>query len=268
MARLMAIYAHPDDEAFSVGGSLARAVAGGHAAAVVCATRGEKGEISDPALATPETLGQVREQELRRACAVLGVRDVSFLDYIDGELDQAPHDEAVGRLVGHLHRFRPDVVVTFAANGGYGHRDHIAIHKLTLAAVEAAARPSAQQPHRVRKVYFSAFPREAMARWRQTAQQNGDAFRPGGDTATIPLEEMGTPEAEITTIVMLDDVEIERKQRALLCHATQFRADNPIMRADPEVLRAFAGREHFTLAAPPLSDKAYPTPEDDLLAGL
>ena len=272
---LMAIYAHPDDEAFSVGGTMARAVAGGHRVAVVCATRGEKGQIADPALATPETLGVVREGELRRACAEVGVEDVSFLDYIDGSLDQAPREEAVGRIVRQLRRFRPDVVVTFAANGGYGHRDHIAIHHLTLAAIEAAADGSryamgeaGAAPHRVSKVYYSGFPRERMAAWREEALKRGEDFTPGGDQATIALEAMGTPQEEITTEVVLDDDEYDRKGRALRAHATQMPDGGPLAQATPEAARQFGGTESFVLAPPPISRRAYPTPEDDVFAGL
>src|SRR6185312_4602378 len=204
---IMGIFAHPDDESFGMAGTLARATMQGYPAAIVCATRGEVGEIADPALATPENLGQVREAELRAACAAVGVHDVSFLDYIDGQLADANEDEAVGRIVGHLRRFRPTVVVTFSANGGYGHPDHMAIHRYTLAAVQAAADPARYPeqiagglaPHRVRKVYYNGFPRERMLAMRDEARKMGQDFIPGGNAATIPVEEMGTPMADITT---------------------------------------------------------------------
>ncbi len=267
--RVMGIYAHPDDEAFSLAGSFARVTNAGHMAALLCATRGERGEIADPALATPETLGAVREQELRQACAEVGVDDVSFLGYSDGELAQADEAEAVGRIVAHLRRFKPDVVVTFTANGGYGHLDHMAIHRLTNRAVLAAAEASGDAaPHRVRKLYYNAIPRERMAAWRDRASQSGQDFTPGGNAATIPLVEMGTPQAEITTEVHLSDAEFARKQRALRHHATQMPADNPMVRASAEELRTLIGIESFVLAPPPLSAAAYPTPEHDLLAGL
>src|SRR5258708_37019757 len=118
--RFMGIWAHPDDEAFGTAGTMARAVSGGHPVAVVSATRGEAGKIADPALATQENLGQVRERELRNACAAVGVHDVSFLDYVDGHLHEADPYEAIGRVVRQLRRFRPDVVMTFPANGGDG----------------------------------------------------------------------------------------------------------------------------------------------------
>ena len=98
MHSLMAIYAHPDDESYSVGGVLAKYASQGIPTYVVCATRGEVGEIADPSFATPATLGQVRESELREACRILGVKEVVFLDYIDGQLDKADPNEAQERM--------------------------------------------------------------------------------------------------------------------------------------------------------------------------
>lgn len=273
---IMGIFAHPDDESFGMAGMLARATMHGHPAAIVCATRGEVGEIADPALATPENLGQVREGELRAACAAVGVHDVSFLDYIDGQLADADEAEAVGRIVAHLRRFRPDVVVTFTANGGYGHPDHMAIHRYTLSAIEAAANPTRYPkqiaagvaPHRVRKVYYTAFPRERMLAMREEARKQGQDFVPGGDAGTIPIEQMGTPESEITTVVILNDAEFAAKQQSMRAHATQMPADGPFSQATPEQLRQFMGHETLVLAPPPISDRVYPTPEDDVLAGL
>ena len=273
---LMGIFAHTDDESFGLAGTLARATMRGHPAAIVCATRGEVGEIADSGLATPENLGQVREVELRTACAAVGVHDVSFLDYIDGQLADADEEEAVGRIVGHLRRFRPAVVVTFSANGGYGHPDHMAIHRYTLAAVAAAADPArypeqisaGMAPHRVRKVYYNGFPREQMLAMRDEARKMGQDFIPGGNAATIPVEEMGTPMAEITTVVTLNDAEYAAKQQSMRAHATQMPADSPFTQATPEQLREFMGRETLVLAPPPISYRAYPTPEDDVFAGL
>jgi LmbE family N-acetylglucosaminyl deacetylase len=273
--RLMTIFAHPDDETFGVAGTLARAAESGHPVAVVSATRGEAGEIADPALATKENLAEVREEELRRACAAVGVDHVYFLDYIDGRLAEVNEREAVGRIVGHLRRFRPDVVVTFAANGGYGHVDHMAIHRYVVAAIPLAADPAytsdytvGMAPHRVRKLYYSSIPRERVLAMRAQAREQGRDFIPGGNAATLPVEEMGTPEAEITTRTRLSDAEFERKLKAILCHATQLPADNPWVSSSPEQLRQIMGAESFQLAPPPLSDRAYPTPEDDLFAGL
>lgn len=273
LPRFMGIWAHPDDEAFLSAGTMARATTHGHPVAIVCATRGEAGEIADPSLATPETLGQVRERELRAACAAVGVTDVSFLDYVDGHLPEADSAEAVGRIVYHLRRFRPDVVLTFPPNGGYGHVDHMAINRLALAAVRAAADP-ARYPehglpaHRVRKVYYGAISRERLGAMREEARKQGNDFLPGGNAATIPFEEMGMPEAAVTTVITLDDTEFAAKRNALAAHATQMPADTPWAQATPEQLRQAMGVESFQLVAPPVSDRAYPTPEDDVFAGL
>jgi LmbE family N-acetylglucosaminyl deacetylase len=273
---MMGIWAHPDDEAFGTAGTMARATAAGHPVAVICATRGEEGEIADPQLANPENLGPVREGELRRACAAVGVTDVSFLDYRDGHLREADPEEATGRIVGHIRRIRPDVVVTFAANGGYGHYDHMAVHQLALAAITAAADETRYPeqlrdglaPHRVRKVYFGAMPRSRMMQMREAARAAGSDFTPGGNAATIPIEEMGTPDERITTVMRLNDEEFIKKMRALQAHATQMPKDSPWARATPEQLREFMGRETLELAPAPISDGDYPTPEDDVFAGL
>lgn len=274
--RLMTIFAHPDDETFGAAGTMARATANGHPVAIVSATRGEAGEVAHPSLATPETLGQVREQELRNAAAAVGVDRVYFLDYLDGRLPEANVEEAVGRIVALIRGFRPDVVVTFPANGGYGHVDHMAIHRLTLAAIAAAARAdrypeqlaSGLAPHRVRKVYYSAIPRERLQAMRAAAQAQGGDFVPGGNAATLPVEEMGTPEAQITTRVTLTDAEFAAKAQAMQSHATQLPSDGPWASASPEQLRAMMGFESFELAPPPISEHAYPIPESDLFAGL
>jgi LmbE family N-acetylglucosaminyl deacetylase len=274
--RLMGIWAHPDDEAFSMAGTMARAVTAGHPVAVVSATRGEQGQIADPALATPENLGQVRERELRSACAAVGVADVSFLDYRDGHLPEADTIEAIGRLVRQIRRFQPDVVITFAANGGYGHIDHMAIHRLALAAIPAAANATffadqiagGLQTHRVRKLYYAAMPRSRWQAMQQAAQAGGEEnFTPGGDQATIPIEQMGTPDERVSTVVTLNDAEFQAKLKSLAAHATQMPKDSPWSQATPDQLRAFMGIEHFEIV-PAYSVGAFAAPEDDVFAGL
>lgn len=274
--RLMAIFAHPDDESFGMAGAMARAVRGGHPVALVCATRGEEGKISDPSLATQENLGQVREGELRAAMAAVGVSDLTFLDYVDGHLAEADQTEALAKVVEQIRRFQPDVVVTFDPKGGYGHVDHMAIHRLAVAGVAAAA-DSAEFPeqladgvqtHRVHKVYYQAIPRERLLRMRDDARARGEDFIPGGDEATIPVEEMGVPLAEITTRVRLNDEDYEAKRNAVMAHKTQLPADSPWMSISEEQLRQMMGTETFLLLPAPTSDKDYPTPEDDLFAGL
>jgi LmbE family N-acetylglucosaminyl deacetylase len=266
----MTIFAHPDDETFGMAGTLCRATNAGHPVAVVCATRGEAGEIADPSLATKKMLGAVREGELRHAMAAVGVEDVRFLDYIDGRLPDADPDEAVAKIVRHLRAFRPDVVVTFPANGGYGHVDHMAIHRLTLAALKAAADSkydSGQAHHQIKKLYYAGFSRERMAKMREEAAREGRDYIPGGNAATIPFEEMGTPEADITTRIILTDSEFAAKLRAVRAHATQLPANSPWTRLEPDALRAMMATEAFQFV-PEFSDRQYSTPENGLFAGL
>jgi mycothiol S-conjugate amidase len=266
----MTIFAHPDDETFGMAGTLRRATNGGHPVAVLSATRGEAGEIADPSLATKETLGAVREGELRHAMASVGVEDVRFLDYIDGRLPEANPSEAVAKIVRHIREFKPDVVVTFAANGSYGHVDHMAIHRLTLAALNAAADPervSDQPPHRIRKLYYAGFSRERMVKMREEAAREGREYSPGGNAATIPFAEMGIPNEDITTRIILSDDEFAAKLQAVRAHVTQLPANSPWMRLEPDSLRELMAVEAFQLV-PEFSDRDYTTPEDDLFAGL
>jgi LmbE family N-acetylglucosaminyl deacetylase len=159
---LMCIFAHPDDESLGTGGTLARYSGEGVEIHLVTATRGERGWFGPPdEYPGPEALGRIREAELTAAAQVLGISTVSFLDYIDGDLDQAPHDEAVARIVSHVRRVKPHVALTFAADGSYGHPDHIAICQLATAAAVRAADctfrdPEGREPHAISKLYYMA----------------------------------------------------------------------------------------------------------------
>lgn len=161
--KLICVLAHPDDEAMATGGILAKYAAEGVETYLITATRGERGWFGPPAeYPGPEALGRLREAELQAAAELLSLQEVIFLDYRDGELDQAAPDEVINKIVTHLRRIRPQVVVTFDPNGLYGHPDHIAISQFTTAAVVAAADPGydpngAELPHRVSKLYYRVF---------------------------------------------------------------------------------------------------------------
>ena len=143
-----------------MGGALARYSAEGIETYLVCATRGERGwwdsQEPNPGL---DGVGKIRTKKLENAGRVLGLKEIHFLNYIDGDLDQADHEEDVGEFVTHKRRIKPQVIVTFAHDGVYGHPDHIAISQFTNAAVVCAADSSyagvADQPsHRVSKLYY------------------------------------------------------------------------------------------------------------------
>lgn len=179
----MAVLAHPDDESLGTGGTLARYAREGVGTFVVTATRGERGRYaSGPVHPGPDSLGRIREAELRAAARELGVAGVRLLDYRDGDLDRADPAEATGRIAAAIRRVRPQVVITFDPFGAYGHPDHIAVSQLTTAAVLVAADGSyrlgpahaaygapdpmdpaatdatALPPHRVAKLYYMATP--------------------------------------------------------------------------------------------------------------
>ena len=139
--RMLGLFAHPDDEVFCVGGTIARAAAAGVETAIVSLTRGEAGQIRDSAAATRRTLGAVRAAELQASAAALGVAEVDCLDLGDGTLSRRPFTELVATARSVLERFRPDVVVTFGDDGAFGHPDHVLSARATLAAREQLTDP-------------------------------------------------------------------------------------------------------------------------------
>jgi len=157
--RLMAVLAHPDDESLGVGVTMAKYAAEGVETYLATATRGERGwngpEADFPGLAE---LGKIRTEELNCAAQALGIRRVDFLDYIDGDLDQANPPEVISKIVCLLREIRPQVVLSFAPEGVYGHPDRIAISQLTAAALACAANPNypapCLAPHQVLKYYY------------------------------------------------------------------------------------------------------------------
>ena len=160
--KLMCVLAHPDDESLGTGGTLAKYAMEGVETYLVTATRGEHGWWGDESdYPGPEALGKTREAELRAAAQALGLREVSFLNYVDGDLDRADPSEAIAKIAGHIRRVKPQVVITFGPDGVYGHPDHIAISQFTTSAIVLAADggrgdPQHAEPHRVSKLYYMA----------------------------------------------------------------------------------------------------------------
>ena len=173
-SRLLGVFAHPDDEVFCAGGTLAKYVSHGSEAMVVSATRGQAGQIRDAGAATRRTLGQVRERELRQACSILGIQHALCLDYPDGELAAVGRGALSDDVFRIARDFRPDVVITFGPEGAYGHPDHIAISEATTEAFRRARVDSpAEGPHgsAPSRLFQSHFPRsrllllDRLAKW-------------------------------------------------------------------------------------------------------
>ncbi len=263
-ARIVSAFAHPDDETFSVGGSLARAVDGGAQVTAICATRGEAGEIADPALATPETLGAVREAELREACRILGVDDVRFLDYRDSGMAGTPEnddprafaraddEDVIAKLVALFRQLRPDVVVTFEPEGVYGHPDHKKVSVCTTAAFDRAP-IGGWAP---RRLFYSGPARSTMREMQRAFAAAGVERNP-----VFERPDIGIPDDEISTFVDVSPWR-ERKARALAAHRTQI---NPGLRAMPDDVRdRLLSREPFVLVRGELTEGV----KTDLLADL
>ncbi|MGD8855989.1 MAG: PIG-L family deacetylase [Chloroflexota bacterium] len=277
MKRLLAVFAHPDDEG-AIAGTLARYAQEGGQVILVCATRGEAGEISDPALATPENLGQVREEELRCACAAIGITDLRLLGYCDsgmegaGENDlptafiQADASEVKGKLVRIMRETRPQVVITFEPFGWYGHPDHIAAGRYTTEAFALAGDPGAYpdsgapwQPARLfhAALLFSDFkPMIDYAREHELNLDFPDQF---------PAEREEALVAQITHRLDSDPYR-QAKSAATACHRTQFGSDHLFHLVPQEIMRAANRYEHFIQVEPPLASP--PSPSDNLFAGL
>jgi len=278
--RLMAVHAHCDDETITMSGTLATYADRGVKTCVVCCTDGKLATIVDPNMPEETTrprLAEIREAELREACRILKVDEVEFLRYGDSGMAgtptnflpdafwMAPIDEAVGRIVAQIRRFRPHVVVTYDGNGGYGHPDHIQTHRATLLAVEAARLvplyKDAGEPWRVQKLYYTAFPRSQFERMVEMAKQAG-IEPPFGETNPDEMAFL-TPDEDVTTTIDTVDV-IGRKRDALRAHRSQISEDWPQLSMPDGVLRQFAD-EYFQLV---ISRKPAVLPETDLFAGI
>ncbi len=274
---LFIYYAHPDDESFGAAGTIAALTDRGVPVTIVSATRGEAGEISDLTLATPETLGEVREREIRDAMAVVGVTDIRFLDYRDSGMAgtpenndprafvQAPEGEVVDRLLRLIRETRPETVVTFGPEGIYGHPDHRYAHRVARAAVLAAGDSrvgsDAGEPWCVRGLSYNSVPRERIQR---LAQRPNGPFR---SLSPEEMAEMGTPRSEITTVIDVSDFR-ERKERAIRAHLTQVGEGGPMSDMPRDEVERILSREHFVRAPLPWDDGPPPRDLLDDLAAL
>ena len=245
--RLMAVLAHPDDESLGMGGTLAKYASDGVDVFLVTATRGECGRYrghhhGDEGHPGPLALAGIREAELRAAATVLGVREVSLLDYRDQHLDAVDPREAVERLAGQLRSVRPDVVITFGPDGAYGHPDHIAVSQFTTAAVVAAADAGGGDalgpPHVVPKLYYLAWP-ESTWRLYEAAVGTLSATVDGFERHATPW-----PDWAITTAIDTSDV-WPTVWRAVSCHESQLAAYERLRDLPPEHHRTLWGRQSF-----------------------
>ena len=280
---LVAVHAHADDESITMGGTMALCADRGVRVVNVCCTDGSLATIVDPEMAAREDeirprLAEIRRDELARACRVLGVEAVVWLGYRDSGMAgaatneepeafwRADIDEVVGRLVAILRRERPQVLVTYDANGAYGHPDHVQAHRAALLAVEASRAagryPEAGEPWTVSKVYYTAFPRSEAQRIVDLAEAGGMPHPFGGtaveDLPFIAEDEVVTTRVDVRTVM-------GRKRGALLEHRSQISTDFPLLAVPEEVLVEHFPLEQFALA---LTRAPAGTRETDLFDGV
>lgn len=243
---LLAVFAHPDDEAFSSGGTLAHYAERGVKVTLACATRGEAGKQTDPNL-TVEDLGKKREEELREACRVLGIPGPVFLDYHDsGRQERVRKDDPLAlmnvdpfdvetKLLNLIEQVRPQVLLTFDPHGGYGHVDHIVVHRAASAAFFSGA-------HRypgLQRLYFTAMPVALTRRFVET-----------GMPMEYEPERYGVSD-DTLAVTMNVGRYAERKLGALRAHGTQTGPNSRMGQLPQEdrerMQRDIIGRESFSL---------------------
>ncbi|HVA61043.1 MAG TPA: N-acetyl-1-D-myo-inositol-2-amino-2-deoxy-alpha-D-glucopyranoside deacetylase [Mycobacteriales bacterium] len=290
--RLLLVHAHPDDETIGTGATMAKyAAEGAHVTLVTC-TLGEEGEIVVPDLAhlsveQEDRLGELRIEELAGACRELGVTDQRFLGgprrWRDSGMMGTPSNErpgafwradlaeATGELVAVIREVRPQVLVTYDENGGYGHPDHIRAHDVAVAALAAAAEgdryPGAGGPWGIGKLYYAVLPRSVL-------QRGIDALRAAGDTSWFAAVEraedlpFGVPDELVTTMVDARD-HLEAKLAAMRAHRSQISVDAPFFALSDNLGQAALGQEYFRLIrgerGPGAGDQGW---ETDLFGGL
>lgn len=257
---IVGVFAHPDDEALLAGGTLARYAAEGARVAVITCTGGEAGESWDPTL-DPVRLSEVRREELREACDLLGVGQVQILGYHDSgvpargdprSLVAAPLAQIADRIAAALAPLGPDVVITHDPTGGYGHPDHIRASEATTLAVGLLARRPllyhAIIPQRVVDAFERAFAGAGL--------QAGRAAAAGADME----RDVGVLDGVVTTTIDVS-AHVGTKRDAVRAHRSQM-ADHVLFRLPLPVLAILWSEEHFALQGAP----AGAPPSPDLLA--
>lgn len=280
---LMAVHAHPDDEATGTGGILARYAAEGVRTVLVTCTDGGCGDgpggvkPGEPGH-DPAAVATMRRQELKESCDVLKISDLEMLDYADsgmagwpgndapGSFWRTPVAESAARLAELMRHYRPDVVVTYDENGFYGHPDHIQAHRITMAALEMVAPTDTTAPEMTAltpKVYWTTMPRSMMRRFGETISEFQEDMPEPDPAEVAAMAEIGLPDDEITTWV--DTTAFSgQKFDALAAHASQ--GENIFfLKMGKDRFGEMMGVETFVRVK---DTTGAPVPENDLFAGL
>lgn len=270
MATIVCFHAHPDDEAIATGGTMAKAAAEGHRVVLVVATRGELGEVVPGVLDEGEPLGLRRINETMAAAEVLGAHRVEFLGYVDSGMIGTPGNDgaycfwradvehAAHRLAAILREEAADVLTIYDDHGGYGHPDHIQVHRVGSRAAQMAGTPF---------VFESTMNRDAIIR----SMKEHEGEMTDEERAEMPdLEgaeaDFGSPERVITHAIDVSAY-VEHKRRSMRCHASQIGPDDFFLKMTDEVFAQAFGTEWYIAHGGPARAESAPF-VDDLFAGL
>ncbi|MFO7548738.1 MAG: PIG-L family deacetylase [Acidimicrobiia bacterium] len=280
MPGLMAFHAHPDDEVISTGGTLSRYAEAGEQVVVVTATDGAEGEIHNyeqPEAIRPR-LAEVRAGEVRSALDILGVDHHEFLGYRDSGMMgtdanrhpeafwQADFMDATARLIRLIRRYRPEVMLVYDPFGGYGHPDHINVHRIGVAAYIGVSDLSRfplgedEEAWEPSKLYWTAWARSRVVRFAEMRHAMGMI----DDEELERARSAGVPDRDVTAWIDVTD-RVDRKERALRAHRSQIPEDWFLISVPDEVKPEVLGREAFVRV---FSRVEAPDREDDLFAGL
>ncbi|GAC1353526.1 MAG: PIG-L family deacetylase [Herpetosiphon sp.] len=267
--RLLIAYAHPDDETFGNAGTILRYARAGVDVHYVCGTRGECGSVDPTFLEKESDIGLLRTAELMHAADLLGLASVQFLGYRDSGMQGAPEnqhpqalaaanvDKVTGQIVASLRATRPQVVLTFAPYGGYGHPDHIMMHHATTAAFDKAADPACYpeqitaglKPWQASKLYYGTFGTGLlylMIAWLRITRKDPRALGTNRDIDLVAAAKQAPP---ITTSIDSGRF-LPQKDLANKAHASQLGGTGPWHRIPQPIRRALIGNEHFFRARP------------------
>lgn len=278
--RMLAVLAHPDDESFGPGGTLALYAARGVEVHLICATQGEVGTVKPEDLAGYADIGELRRAELACAVKALGIKQLEYLGYRDsgmpGSADNrhpdalaaANLDDVAAQITHYIRTFKPQIVITFDPVGGYRHPDHIMVHRATLEAFHAASDPlrfpNSGAPFQPQKLYYHTFPR-TMVRWavRLLPLLGRDPHR-FGVNADIDLTELAQDDFPVHARINTRQAR-SVKAEASACHHSQQGPAGGGNRLVGALMGLFDGSELYMRAYPPASPG---TRERDLFAGI
>jgi LmbE family N-acetylglucosaminyl deacetylase len=278
---LIFVGAHPDDESFGVGGTLAQYAAAGYKVYYICGTRGEVGEVKPEFMQGYASIADLRSNELKCAAQTLGLADVIYLGYRDSgmagseenkhpqALAAAPLEQVAGRIVEIFRWLKPEVVVTFDPIGGYHHPDHVAIHNVTVLAFSAAGDPQqypeAGSPFQPQKLYFHVFPHrllKTMVKLMSFFGRDPHVFGRNKDIDLASLVETGFP---VHAVIHLRKESVRTRERAAACHASQLSGGSPRGGLLGLMNKVFGQRDSFMRTEPPVKGRLH---ESDLFEGV